>query len=96
MTWSGYLEKVSIKQPVPYFFSNSRSLEQPGLIIETLEYCHVNFLECNLMISFGKKVGKNDDLRWEMPFCLQISPVNILQSEADKDLKYFIIGTRNF
>ena len=53
------------------------------------------FLECNLMISFGKKVGKNEDLRWEIPFCLQISPVNILQSEADKDLKYFIIGTRN-
>ena len=58
-------------------------------------YCHVNFLECNLMISFGKKVGKNDDLRWKMSFCLQISPVNILQGEADKDLKYFIIGTRN-
>ena len=58
-------------------------------------YCHDNFLECNLMISFGKKVVKNDDLRWEMPFCLQISLVNILQSEADKDLKYFIIGTRN-
>ena len=58
-------------------------------------YCHVNFLECNLMISFGKKVVKNDDLKWEMPFCFQISPVNILQSEADKDLKYFIIGTRN-
>ena len=38
MTWSGYLEKVSIKQPVLSFFSNSRSLEQPGLMIETLEY----------------------------------------------------------
>ena len=24
------------------FFSNSRSLEQPGLIIETLEYCVVS------------------------------------------------------
>ena len=57
--------------------------------------CHVNFLECNLKISFGKKVVKNDNLKWEMPFCFQISPVNILQSEADKDLKYFIIGTRN-
>ena len=41
------------------------------------------------------KSCKNDDLRWEMPFCLQISTVNILQSETDKDLKYFIIGTRN-
>ena len=39
MIWSRYLEKVSIKQPVLYFFSNSRSLEQPGLIIESLEYC---------------------------------------------------------
>ena len=39
MTWSGYLEKVSIKRPVhTIFFSNSRSPERPGLIIETLEY----------------------------------------------------------
>ena len=36
-TWSGYLKKVSIKQPVLSFFFNSRSLEQPGLIIETFE-----------------------------------------------------------
>ena len=28
----------SIKRPVLSFFSNSRSLERPGLIIETLEY----------------------------------------------------------
>ena len=33
------MEKVSIKQPVLcLFFPNSRSLEWPGLIIETLEY----------------------------------------------------------
>ena len=31
-----FFEKVSIKQPA-LFFSNSKSLEQPGLIIETLE-----------------------------------------------------------
>ena len=36
------MEKVSIKQPVLYIFSNSRSLEQPGLIIETLEYVFLN------------------------------------------------------
>ena len=33
MTWSEYLEKVSIKQPV--FFSNSRSLERLGPKIMT-------------------------------------------------------------
>ena len=27
-----------IKRPVVSFFSNSRNLEQPGLMIETLEY----------------------------------------------------------
>ena len=38
LVWSGYLEKVSIKQS--FIFSNSRSLERPGLIIESLEYVH--------------------------------------------------------
>jgi hypothetical protein len=40
------LEKVSIKQPVLSFFSNSKSLELPGLIIESLEYVDLTtFLE---------------------------------------------------
>ena len=33
------------KQPVPFFFSNSRSLEQPGLIIKTLENCEQHMSE---------------------------------------------------
>ena len=32
--WSGFFEQTTST----IFFSNSRSLEQPGLIIETLEY----------------------------------------------------------
>ena len=35
---SGLSEKVSMKQPVLSFFSNCRSLEQSGLMINTLEY----------------------------------------------------------
>ena len=38
--WSGCLEKDSIKPPVycsTIFFSNYKSLEGPGLIIESLE-----------------------------------------------------------
>ena len=30
------------------------------------KYCHIIFLEYNLLIIFGKKVGKNDNLRWEI------------------------------
>ena len=37
ISWSGYLEEVS-KRPELSFFSNSRRLERPGLIIVTLEY----------------------------------------------------------
>ena len=37
-------KKISIKRPVLSFFSNSRSLEQPGLIIESLEYTFEHFL----------------------------------------------------
>ena len=58
-------------------------------------YSHLNFFRVQFDDFLWEKSWKNDDLRWEIPFCLQISPVNILQSEADKDLKYFIIGTRN-
>ena len=43
LTWSVYLEKISIKRPV---LSNSRSLERPSLTIETLEYfLHVFFTQ---------------------------------------------------
>ena len=45
-----FLEKDSIKRPVhTIFFSNSRSLEHPGLIIETLEYQSIPIWKKNLL-----------------------------------------------
>ena len=38
MTWSGYLEKSLCYTTSTIFFSNSRGLERPVLMIETLEY----------------------------------------------------------
>ena len=64
-TWSGYSKKSLYQTTSTIFFSNSRSLERPGLFIETLEQTGENadnsyakFL-CNLRIKTLTRQTKN-------------------------------------
>ena len=51
MAWSGYLEKVYLTAST-IFFSNSRSLEGPGLMIDILEYEDARSLQRNYINKF--------------------------------------------